>query len=96
MAEALHYKELLIQTISDFGVSQEELAYWNFLLNGFDEEMSKKFYERLVKHPDIFMGLHHDLIRKCLYIKNGAPLHEADAILNEEKKVLSDLIKSED
>lgn len=88
------YKEALRQLVLSYGINEEEIKYWDFLLKGFDEQQAKDVYERIQKYPDLLMVMHKDLLRKCMLIKTRGGETEARKIIEAEKKDLKDIISS--
>lgn len=86
------YKIALKQIVLDFGVVQAEIKYWDLLISKLTEEQAQKMVEILKQNPELFLDLHHNLIKKALFLKNKGTDAEWLDILQEEKKSLKKIL----
>lgn len=87
-------KIALKQIIMDFGVAQAEIKYWDLLISKFTEEQAQKMAEILKQNPELFLDLHHNLIKKTLFLQNKGTDAEWLEILQEEKKVIKKILEA--
>jgi hypothetical protein len=88
----ISYKIALKQMIIDFGVAQSEIQYWDFLISRLTEQQAQTMVDILKDCPELFLDLHHNLIKKTLFLQNKGTDAEWLEILQEEKQVLKKIL----
>jgi len=92
MEQNFSSKPALKQIVIDFGINQSEIKYWDLLISKLTEQQAQTMADILKNCPELFMDLHHNLIKKTLFLQSKGTDAEWLDILQEEKKVLKKIL----